>query len=176
MHLKSMIGRILYRSFGSCAHLWGGSRNCFRIRALCARLIFKKCGKNPRIYRNCSFSEDIYIGDNSQIGENAYISGTLHIGNDVLIARDLKTFSINHRISDLTIPIRCQGDTPDKPIYIGDDVWIGAGVTLLRGVHIGNGAVIGAGCVVRKDVLGYAIVIGNPAQIVRYRNRTETTQ
>lgn len=171
-----MVGRILYRSIGSFAHFLGGSKNCFRIRKLCAQLIFKKCGRNPRIYRNCSFSEEIYIGDNSQIGENAYISGTLHIGNDVLIARDMKTFSTNHRTSDLTIPIRCQGNTQDNPIYIGDDVWIGAGVTILAGVHIGRGAVIGAGSVLRKDIPDYAVVIGNPAQIIRYRNQAESSK
>jgi acyl-[acyl carrier protein]--UDP-N-acetylglucosamine O-acyltransferase len=56
-----------------------------------------------------------------------------------------------------------------KPIRIGNDVFIGMNVTVLDGVTIGDGAVIGAGCVVSKDVPPYAIVVGCPMQILRYR-------
>ena len=54
-------------------------------------------------------------------------------------------------------------------IIIGHDVWIGASVSLISGIHIGNGAVIGAGTVVAKDVPPYAIAIGNPMRIIKYR-------
>lgn len=52
---------------------------------------------------------------------------------------------------------------------IGNDVWIGLGATVLSGVAVGDGAVIGAGAVVSKSVPSYAIVAGNPAQIIRFR-------
>ena len=52
---------------------------------------------------------------------------------------------------------------------IGNDVWIGLGAIVLSGVAVGDGAVIGAGGVVSKAVPPYAIVAGNPAQIIRYR-------
>lgn len=52
---------------------------------------------------------------------------------------------------------------------IGNDVWIGANVTVLRGVKIGNGAVVGANSVVTRDIPPYAIACGNPARIIKYR-------
>lgn len=54
-------------------------------------------------------------------------------------------------------------------IIIGNDVWIGAYATIMGGVKIGNGAVIGAGAVVAKDVPPYAVVVGNPARVIKYR-------
>ena len=56
-----------------------------------------------------------------------------------------------------------------NPIIIGNDVWIGCDVTLMGGVRIGNGAVIGARAVVAKDVPPYAVVVGNPARVIKYR-------
>jgi acetyltransferase-like isoleucine patch superfamily enzyme len=54
-------------------------------------------------------------------------------------------------------------------IEIGNDVWIGAGVTILRGVKIGDGAILAAGAVVTKDVEPYSIVGGVPAKHIKYR-------
>lgn len=57
----------------------------------------------------------------------------------------------------------------EKPITIGNDVWIGCNATILRGVKIGDGAVVGANSMVNKDVPPYAIVAGCPARIIKYR-------
>lgn len=170
MTFKSAVGRIIYRSFGQAKHLWGGSKNCFRIRRLCGKLIFEKCGGSLQLYRGGSFSGRIFAGDRVHMGENMVVLGTLYLGNDVVIARDVKFYSINHCTARVDIPINQQGDTKDRPVYIGDDVWIGANVIVLPGVHVGKGAVLGAGCVVREDVPEYAVMIGNPAQVLRYRN------
>lgn len=59
---------------------------------------------------------------------------------------------------------RSKGD-----VIIGNDVWIGHGATILSGVTIHDGAVIGANAVVSNDVPAYAIVVGNPARIVKRR-------
>ena len=61
-------------------------------------------------------------------------------------------------------------------VEIGHDVWIGMGVTILSGVTIGHGAVIGARSVVAKSVPPYAIVVGNPARVARYRFPEEEVQ
>lgn len=57
---------------------------------------------------------------------------------------------------------------------IGNDVWIGTGVTINRKVRVGNGAILASGCVVTKDVPDYAIVGGVPAKVIKYRFDEET--
>lgn len=52
---------------------------------------------------------------------------------------------------------------------IGNDVWIGHNATILPGVKIGDGAIIGAYSVVAKDIPPYAVAVGNPVKIVKYR-------
>lgn len=56
-----------------------------------------------------------------------------------------------------------------KKISIGNDVFIGMNVTILDGISIGDGAIIGAGAIVSKDIPPYAIAVGNPIRILRYR-------
>ena len=58
-----------------------------------------------------------------------------------------------------------------KSITIGDFVWFGNRVTVVGNVTIGDGAIIAAGAVVTKDVPPYAIVGGNPAKILKYRDK-----
>lgn len=57
----------------------------------------------------------------------------------------------------------------EKKISVGNDVWIGHNVTIMGGVTIGNGAVIGSGSIVTKDIAPYAIAVGNPAKVIKYR-------
>lgn len=61
-------------------------------------------------------------------------------------------------------------------VVIGNDVWIGNNAVILSGVKIGNGAVIGMNAVVSKDVPDYAVVVGNPARVVKYRFMPEQIQ
>lgn len=65
----------------------------------------------------------------------------------------------------------CENEVvPYIPLEIGNDVWVGHGAMILPHVkHIADGAVIAAGSVVNKDIPPYAVVVGNPARIVRYR-------
>jgi acyl-[acyl carrier protein]--UDP-N-acetylglucosamine O-acyltransferase len=58
----------------------------------------------------------------------------------------------------------------DTPLKVGNDVWIGEYAVILAHVtEIGDGAVIGAGAIINKNVPPYAVVVGNPARVVRYR-------
>jgi acetyltransferase-like isoleucine patch superfamily enzyme len=65
---------------------------------------------------------------------------------------------------------------PFKKTFIGHDVWIGENALIKDGVRIGTGAVVGAGAIATKDVPEYAIVVGAPAKIVRFRFDEATRQ
>jgi len=143
-----------------------------RIRRFLCKRIFKKAGKNINIEHGAFFvsGRDIEIGDNSGLGLNCRITGPLKIGSYVMMGPDVMIFTQNHRNDRLDIPMMLQTD-PKKPVVIGDDVWIAARAIILPGVTIGKGAIIGAGAVVTKDVPEYAVVGGNPARVIRYRNQ-----
>lgn len=69
----------------------------------------------------------------------------------------------------LNAPEGSEAQSSKGKVTVGNDVWIGAAAHILSGVKIGDGAVIGAGAIVTRDVPPYAIVGGNPAQLLRYR-------
>ena len=112
----------------------------------------------------------IEIGKNCFIGEFNVIRGQggVKIGNDVYTGPMVKIVAVNHVFSDAHRPIREQGITA-QGIVIEDDVWIGAGVTVVDGVTIGRGSIIGAGAVVTTDIPPYSIAIGIPAKPVKDR-------
>jgi maltose O-acetyltransferase len=68
---------------------------------------------------------------------------------------------------DLLAEPRIRGIEVAKPITIEDNVWIGGSAVLLPGVTVGLNAVVGAGAVVTKDVPPNAVVVGNPARVIR---------
>lgn len=139
------------------------------IRNLIVKNFIDKCGTNLKIQTNVLISPYVEIGNNVQINENVRIRSNVKIGDNVLIAPNVQLISINHEYKDVTIPIKDQGEIKGK-IDIADDVWIGTSAIILPDVKLARGAIIGAGAVVTKDVPEYAIVGGNPAQIIKYRN------
>ncbi len=122
------------------------------------------------------------IGDYTYVGERSSIVNT-DIGKFCSIAGEVLIGLSSHTINFLsTSPLFTEkrngtGSSwcdeaisyPYKRVEIGNDVWIGARAMIMGGIKIGNGAVVGAGAVVTKDVPPYAIVVGIPAKIIRYR-------
>ncbi len=171
--IKAALGYAFYYFFARhlpCSGL-PYSMGAKSMRGFCARLMFDKCGKNINIEHGAFFGsgKDIEIGDNSGIGLNCRVAGPLSIGSDVMMAPNVTIVTQNHKISDLNVPMRLQ-TAPKQKVTIKDDVWIGTNVIILPGITIGKGSVVGGGAVVTKDVPDYAIVGGNPAKVIKFRN------
>lgn len=109
----------------------------------------------------------ISIGDDFYLNAHCHFLGSITIGNHVMIGPKTVIWGRDHGI-DLDMPMKHQ-EHHKESVLIEDDVWIGAQVTILKGVNVRKGAVIGAGSVVTKDVPKNAVVVGNPAKIVKYR-------
>ncbi|WP_439937227.1 acyltransferase [Nocardia sp. N13] len=124
------------------------------------------------VYRN--LGEGIKIGDRSAVGAYNVIlgQGGVEIGRDCLIGPHVTIVSENHVISDPHVPIREQGEERRRTV-IGDDVWIGAGATILAGAVVGSGVVVAAGSVVRGSIEPNVIVAGTPARVLRRRGDSE---
>lgn len=109
------------------------------------------------------------VGDHTGLGSYGIYNGGygIEIGNNCLFAGFVYVNSSNHKIEHGEL-IRKQGYT-GAPVLIGEDVWLGGHVTVTQGVRIGDGAVIGANAVVTKDIPPYAIAVGSPAKVLKYR-------
>jgi acetyltransferase-like isoleucine patch superfamily enzyme len=112
----------------------------------------------------------ITIGNRTGIGARAFLAGQggITIGNDVITGPNIQVFSENHNFTDLTLTIKEQGVTK-HPTVIGNNCWLGGGVTILAGVTIGDGCVIAAGSVVTKSIPANSIVAGVPAKVIKSR-------
>lgn len=133
-------------------------------------------GRNVYLSRGYSISSPskLSIGSNTWIGEGffAKCEGGVNIGSGVIISRGAEIWTANHNYdSDDLQSLPYDRRFVLKPVNIGNNVWIGSRVTIIPGVSIGEGAVIGAGAVVAHDIPPLAVVGGNPAKVIKYRNR-----
>lgn len=116
-------------------------------------------------------AKNISIGNNVRIGEKCRFSGSggITVGDNVAFGPDVTIWSTNHNYySPSLLPYDCE--PIHKPVIIEKNTWIGAKVIIAPGVTIGEGAVVGIGAVVTKDVPSCAVVGGNPAKVLKYRD------
>jgi acetyltransferase-like isoleucine patch superfamily enzyme len=129
------------------------------------------------------------IGDHTYGAPEVAGSGlaNLTIGKYTSIAAGVRIALGDHRSDTMTtypfmslpkywahLSPELEDHTTKGDVVIGNDVWIGSNVFIGSGVTIGDGAVIGAHTIVTKDVPPYAIVVGNPGRVARYRFSPET--
>lgn len=143
---------------------------------------------------------NIIVGDFTYIADSEFESHVTHhydfIGDKLIIGKfcqiaagvEFVMNGANHQMNAVsTFPFYtlegwnmkppAAGDMPFKgDTVIGNDVWIGQNATILPGVHIGDGAIIGANSVVGSNVEPYAVVVGNPAEVIRYRFDKDLTE
>lgn len=132
-------------------------------------MMLETTGNHIGVGRRSIVSGKVTIGENSGIGSKCELLGEVHIGDNVLMGPEVVFYTINHMFCDKNKIILAQGREKEKPIYIGNDVWIGRRAMIMPGVKVGNGAVIAAGAVVTKDVPEYAVVGGVPAKVIKHR-------
>jgi len=139
-------------------------------------LSFKYEGDNC-IYRflnsKFSYAENITIGNNVHLGPGCELdgAGSISIGNGVIFAPEVCVYTRTHNFNSPDLrAIPYDNRMLIANVIIDDYVWIGRRVIVLPGVQIGKGAVVGAGSIVSKDIPDYAVAVGNPAKVVKYRD------
>ena len=100
------------------------------------------------------------------IRDSSYLD--LEIGGSTLIADWCYICDFDHRMDDITLPIKDQGIVKG-PVRIGPDTWVAAKVSVLRNTIVGRGCVLGSHAVVRGIIPDYSIAVGAPARVVKNR-------
>ncbi len=159
----------------------------------------KRLGDAPSVHRTASvrattFGRWCEVGARTKVAESSFgdysyvvnDSDIIHstIGKFCSIAAHTRLNPGNHpldRVMLSHVGYRSSAyglgpDDPDffkwrraSPVTLGHDVWIGHGAVVLPGVTVGTGAAVGAGTIVTKDVPPFAVVVGNPGRVLRYR-------
>jgi acetyltransferase-like isoleucine patch superfamily enzyme len=180
-----VLGTLLYHLYGFPSRHWralilkmleileGG-----HIYSLTLRRIFKKY---YAIEVGLFSSGGCFVPGNLNAGPQG-----IKIGRYCSFALSMHSFNANHPMNLISshalfynpaLGFVDRDIVPRTRLEIGNDVWIGYNAIILSTVKtIGDGAVIGAGAVVNQNVPPYAVVVGNPARVVRYRFGTETIQ
>lgn len=144
----------------------GGYHSPARVRELLSALTATRIDESVTLFP--PFSAD--FGKNIVVGRRVFINsgcrfqdqGGITIGDDCLIGHNTVLATLNHDLD----PAR-RADLHPSPIIIGNNVWIGANVTVLPGVTIGDNAVIAAASVVTKDIPANVVALGSPARVIR---------
>lgn len=135
---------------------------------------------------------ELEVGERAYVAAHAYVSGSIRLGADttvnpftvvrgkvtigraVRIGAHTSILGFNHSFADLDTDMFTQPHS-SRGITIGDDVWIGSGVTIVDGVTVGDHSVIGAAAVVTRDVPAWSVVAGNPARVIKDRRPQAAT-
>lgn len=113
----------------------------------------------------------LYIGANTGFGASCYISaqaGGIFIGANCLFGPHVNILSANYDISQTGEPFYMQGSV-SRGVRIGNNVWVGAGTTILDGTILGDNTIVVANSLVNRRYPPNAILQGNPAKVILRR-------
>ena len=113
-----------------------------------------------------------WAGKHVHFGSNVYANFSLtlvddshiYVGDNVMFAPNVTIITATHPIHP---ELRSQKAQYNASVFIGNNVWIGAGSLVLPGVHIGDNSVIGAGSVVTRDIPANVVAVGSPCRVMR---------
>ncbi len=131
--------------------------------------VFAACGDGCYIelpFRANWGGHHVHFGNNVYANSNLTLvdDGNIFVGDCVMFGPNVTIATANHPIEP---SLRKRALQYNKDVYIGDNVWLGAGVIVVPGVHIGADSVIGAGSVVTKDIPEGVVAVGNPCRVLR---------
>lgn len=114
----------------------------------------------------CDYGSNVFVGDDAfvNMGCTFLDEAPVRLGRRVFVGPNCSFYTALH---PLDARQRAAGLEYASAIRIGDDVWLGGGVTILPGVEIGARTVIGAGSVVTRSVPAGVVAVGNPCRVVR---------
>jgi len=169
--LKKIICYLLYNTI--VKHLPDGLGSIGKVSCSLRRVVVRPLLKRPAKMFSVDAGADFGNGCCLELSEHTNIgpafsltgTGTLSFGEHIAMGRECMFITHNHKYLK-----EGYDGFEIKDIVVGDNVWFGHRVIVLSGVHIGDHAIIGAGAVVTKDVPAYAIVGGNPAKLIKFRN------
>lgn len=115
----------------------------------------------------CDYGYNIELGENFFSNHNLVVldGARVTFGDNVFVAPNCGFYTAGHPVD---AALRRQGIEYARPIRVGHDVWIGAGVHVMPGVTIGDNVVIGGGSVVVRDIPSNCVAVGNPCRPIRY--------
>lgn len=131
--------------------------------------VFAECGEECFIElpfranwggKNLHFGNRVYANFNLTVVDD----GEIFVGDKVMFGPNVIIATANHPIEP---SLREDCMQYNKPVHIGENVWVGAGTVIVPGVTIGKNSVIGAGSVVVKDIPENVVAVGNPCRVLR---------
>jgi len=140
------------------------------------RRMMKSVGQNVHLEPEfrCEFGCNITIGDHFWANLDCVMldCAEIIIGDHVLFGPRVGIYTANHAVDAWE---RINGACYAKPVKIGNNVWVGAGVHITPGVTIGDNTIIGAGSVVTKDIPANVIAAGVPCRVIREITEADKT-
>lgn len=154
-------------------------------KTFCNSIISKKAsiGQGTRVWHFVQIMDNVMIGDNCNIGNNCFIENGVVVGNGVTIKNNVALYDGAIIEDDVFLGPNCVFTNVLRPrafisqknnfkkTIVKKGATIGANATIVCGVTIGEYSFVGAGSVVTKDVPPFALVVGNPAKVIKFLDK-----